>query len=375
MATAVYVRATGIYDDSRATKEIQALAETVEKVVVLAWDRSGDSQEKCGAVFQNHSNVSLRFFPRHINGSIGVKNIGLLLSWFRWIAAELSTIDRVDLIHACNLDTALGVMRFAKKHRCRLVYDIYDYYVDSHSLPRFSRGLVEHLEIRIINRADVTVICTEERRAQIAGASPKKLLIIHNSPDVERLQETEDLFDYVYCGTMNGGRLIQEILDHYPQNSDLRFLFAGYGRHAEKAKLLSEEYEHFHFAGTIPYSEVLKLENQSLVISALYNPSSRNHQLCAPNKFYEALALGKPLIVCEGTGIDKLVAQHKLGRVISYDAERFYAALRALISDRKQLQMTGRSAREIYEQEYHWRIMKDRLTVCYQELLNHPDRR
>lgn len=368
MTTVIYVRATGIYADSRATKEILALSEIAEKVIVLAWDRTGCSAEKCSEIFRDYPGVCFRFFPQKLSGSIGMKNIGILLKWLRWINAELKLIGVADAVHACDLNTVLGTLPFVFKTGCRLVYDIYDYYADSHVLPPGTRGLVAKLENSIISRSDVTIICTEERRAQIAGSHPRKLLVIHNSPDVEKPAETEVKFDYVYCGVMNGGRLIQEILDLYPQNSDLRFLFAGSGVHAQTARQLSEQYEHFHFAGSLPYSEVLELEKQAAVFSAIYSPVSRNHQLCAPNKFYEALAFGKPVIVCEGTGIDRLVEAHGIGSVIPYDAAAFYSALRKLIQSPAQMQRIGIAARELYENEYRWSMMKDRLTECYRQL-------
>ena len=41
---------------------------------------------------------------------------------------------------------------------------------------------------------------------------------------------------------------------------------------------------------------------------------------CVRYKLYEAMALGKPIIVCKNTGIDSFVKENNLGAVINYDA-------------------------------------------------------
>lgn len=114
---------------------------------------------------------------------------------------------------------------------------------------------------------------------------------------------------------------------------------------------------------------MLQLQASSLCISAIYEPSIRNHQLCAPNKFYEALALRKPIIVCRGTGIDSIVEKNNIGIVIDYSAEEFYKAVRFLKANPCIVQQQGLNARKLYEEEYSWSLMKKRLIDAYMRLL------
>lgn len=364
-----YVRATGIYDDSRATKEIMALADFVEHVYVLSWDRNGCAEEKCKEVFQKYNNISLYFFKAEIIGSsIGIKNIDKLIRWNRWVQRILCSLQKIDAVHACNLDSGIGAYRYCRKKKAKLVYDIYDYYIDSHNIPEALQGIVEREEIKIINYADVTVICTEERREQISKANPKKIVVIHNSPNVEEFDDGQEIYDYVYCGTLGGGRLIAEILNQYDFHSDLKFVFAGYGANATIAEELAAKYDNFFFEGSIPYSRVIELEKKAMAISAIYKPDVRNHRLCAPNKFYEALALSKPVIVCKGTGIDKIVEENNCGMTIDYDAEQFYDALQTFKNNGNLTTNMGKNGRSVYDNRYKWSVMREILIKCYKEL-------
>ena len=231
--------------------------------------------------------------------------------------------------------------------------------------PQAQQGTVEGMEIDIIDHAAVTILCTEERIEQIEKAHPKKVIVIHNSPDVPEPETVECVYDYAYCGSLCDMRLIKEILDGYKEHNGFRFAFAGNDKYQKEVKELAGLYGGLEYFGTVPYSEVLEIEKKSKVLSAIYEPSIRNHRLCAPNKFYEALALGKPVIVCRGTGIDRIVEEQKIGMVINYDAEEFYEALTKLVSDDALCAEMGKKARMLYEKEYNWKNMKDRLKGIY----------
>lgn len=365
----LYIRSSNIYDDSRATKEISAFAEKGYKVHVIGWDRDGKARECSEKVFSKYNRtVTVDFFNVHLGGGIGLKNISKLLQWVLWTNKQIKRNSDVDVIHACNLDGVLGVFKYAKRKGIKIIYDIYDYYIDSHSIPKIVEKMIEGLEISIINSSEAIIICTEERKEQIAKANPKKVIVVHNSPNVEQVTNFEEKYDYSYCGSLFGQRLIKEIFDDYRKNENLSFAIAGYGDYSGLAKELSCSFQRFHYYGSISYEHVLKIESETKVISAIYEPTIRNHRLCAPNKFYEALALAKPVIVCRGTGIDQIIANNKAGIVIDYDSEQFYKALKFLINNPKVCKEMGANARYLYEHEYKWEIMEQRLLNLYEEI-------
>lgn len=369
MKTVALIRSTGIYNDSRATKEIYALIEAGYKVLVLGWDRDGVSGARSKEVFCSvSSSVDFFFYEQPLSNGIGMKNIYKLCGWFCWVYKTLKRETNIYAVHACDLDSGVPAYRFCKKKKKKLIYDIYDYYADSRAVPSVLRAIIESVETRIINLAHATVICTEERRAQIGKARPKNLLVIHNSPEISGVPNVEEMYDYVYCGSLAEKRLIREIFEGYEENFDLSFAFAGYGEYGEMAKALQSRNEHFAFLEAIPYSKVLELEAQTKVLAAIYEPTIRNHRLCAPNKFYEALALGKPVIVCKGTGIDKIVESNNIGICIDYDAEQFYAALRSLIASPDERREMGIRARRLYDEKYSWKKMKNILVEFYSKL-------
>ena len=370
MKRVAFIRSDGIYMDSRAIKEITALTEAGYHVMALGWDRDGAALEQCNKIFTGENKPEFYFFDSRVLGIIGgIRNIGVVLKWLRWIYQQLKAIGQIDIIHACDFDTGAAAHYYCKHHKTKLLYDIYDYYVDTHAMPGFLSGIVEKMEINVINNADLTIICTEERKEQISKSKPRDLIVIHNSPDVPEVPDAKVEYDYAYCGDLIDIRLIDEIFRHYKENDDLHCYFVGNGDLVSAAEQLDSQYDRFTFGGrALPYSEVLLLESKAMCLAAIYDPSYRNHQLCAPNKFYEALALAKPVIVCKGTGIDKIVEEYNIGIVIDYNAPAFYNAIRELKDQPALRESMGRNARDLYDEKYRWSIMKERLIQAYARL-------
>lgn len=364
-----YIRATGIYDDSRATKEIMALASNGYNVHVIGWDRDGLALKRCKELFKEQ-NVEFSFFGQNVGSKIGLKGIFKMLGFIRFVMGTLrKSKDRIDIVHACNLDAGWGAYLVCKNLKIPMVYDIYDYYIDSHKIPRVLIPLIECMEIAVINHSKCTIICTKERMEQLQKADPKKVVVIYNSPNIQETVHVDPRWDYAYCGSLGRLRLIQEILAEYPKHQNMKFVFAGSGVYAKQAQLLSEEYENFTFLGSLSYQDVLDVERQAKIISAIYEPSIRNHRLCAPNKFYESLALGKPVIVCKHTGIDVIVKEHDLGAVIDYSATEFYNALEDLTKNENRCMQISDRARKIYEEKYNWTLMEQNLLQMYREII------
>lgn len=371
MKTIMYVRANGIYSDSRATKEITSLLKNGYRVLIVGWDREGNSEERCLQVFGQYiERIEFFMYEHTVKDHVGFKNIGKLYKWLKHVdGVFIQNKNTINAVHACNLDTILFCYKKCKKYGIKIIYDIFDYYVDGHaSIPYYLKPIVEKLEIDIINSADVTIICTEERREQIAKATPKKLIVIHNTPEVELLKN-DIIYDYFYCGTFCFQRLIGEIFDNYENNSDLNIGFAGYGLYKDQAIELDNEFNNFSYLGQIMYKDCLINESKSVCLSAIYEPTIRNHRLCAPNKFYESLALGKPVIVCRGTGIDKIVEQNNIGIVINYDVREFYDAVRYLKDNPELCLEMGIKARKLYDSVFSWKLMEEVLLNSYLEVL------
>lgn len=140
---------------------------------------------------------------------------------------------------------------------------------------------------------------------------------------------------------------------------------AGMGKLSEYAKQASEKYGNINFHGMINYEEALDLYTKCDVMFAIYDPSVPNHRYSAPNKVYEAMMNGKPIIVAKNTSVDKIVERENMGFVIEYNKDSFEKILSTISNDESILKKYGKNAINAYR-KYSWEEMKKRLIDIYE---------
>jgi len=299
-----------------------------------------------------------------------------MLGFEVWLYRELNRLkDRYSIIHSCDLDTGFIGSRIARRHNKKHVYDIFDYYIDSRELPKQIEKRVEEIEINVINKAHVTIICGEWREAQLEKATPRKLIVVYNTPYVNTdnasmkvIKSDSNKIKLAYVGILQDKRLLREVLEEIKKDPSIELHIGGFGALSEEIEKSSLEYENIFFYGSLNYDDVLALEKDSSILFATYDPTLRNHRYSAPNKVFEAMALGLPIIVCRNTGIDELVTRHKTGIAISYDAKELVASVYELFSNKDNLEKMKNRALELYGSTYNWNTMGQLLSKTYSEL-------
>ena len=364
-----YIRSTSIINDSRASKEITSLINNGYEVTVFGWDRDSRLSNKNQINLNNNTVATYVFKFQAKYGASFVTLFGLLL-FNLWLLFKLNKlIEHFDIIHSCDLDCGYVSSKVASKYNKKFVYDIYDYYSDSRQMPKFLKGLIKNKEDRVIDKSDITIICGEWRKIQLQDSTPKKLIVIHNSPNInysyfDLVKGEHSKIRVCYVGILQDGRLLLDILKAFTKNPDFELHIGGFGKYEKDFEDASKRYSNIFYYGSLQYDYVLSLESDCDVLFATYDPSITNHQFSAPNKVYESMALGKPVVVCKGTGIDELVANLECGIVVNYDSKDFIRALKNLQHNQFS-KFDPEKIRKTFIDNYCWNVMEKRLIEAY----------
>ena len=361
-----YIRSTSIINDSRASKEITTLINNGYEVIIIGWDRQ--SLIEGDIITINNKDVKAIMFKYKSAYGVSLKSLIGMLKFQFFIKRTLKKYkSKIDIIHACDFDTGYIACNFAKKNKKKIVYDIYDYYVDSRPTNKVLSKIIQTKEDDVINHADITIICGEWRKKQIRTSNPKNVLVIHNSPNIyfdsKGVKNKKIVLGYV--GVLQSDRLIMEIANEVINHKEFELKIGGFGPYEEQLKNMTKKYSNIKFYGSMKYEEVLKLESKCDFLFATYNPDIPNHKYSAPNKIYEAMALGKPIAVCKGTGIDDIISKNNLGVVCKYDASDVLKS----IKDYQSLNTyNSKEAKRLFREKYSWDIMEKKLIEAYKKI-------
>lgn len=370
----ILLRSNPVDPDSRVEKEANSLIGAGYKVEILAWDRSAKYKIRESTLSLSNGHVKIHRLGIPAEFGAGIKNLkAFLVFQFKTFIWLLKNRDKFNIIHACDFDTAFTGYQVAKFFNKKLVFDIFDYlFTETNGKYSLFKKFIVNLQHKIINHADGTIICTEKRIEQLAGSKPKKLAVIHNSPPefkevLRKKSLNEDKVKIVYAGILQDERFLIELGEVVKDLDDCELHIAGFGKYEKHFKNLGETNSNIIFYGKLSYEKVLELENSCDIMTAIYEPSSE-HSFAAPNKFYEALMLGKPVIMVKGTGMSEVISQYDIGELIDCDKESLNGAIRNLIKRKDEWGAISSRMRKLYSQSYSWDEMEDRQQQFYREL-------
>lgn len=371
----VLIRSNPVSPDPPVEKVANTLIANDYDVSIIGWDRGSDIAERNENLTLEHGIVKIIRFgiPAMFDGGIK-KNLVPLAKFqirlYKWLKKHK---DEYDIIHSFDFDTGFIANKISIKYNKYLIYHILDFYIDSHNVPsKFLKSKVKNAEFAIINNADVTIICTEKRREQIYGSMPKKLEIIHNTP--KAVNQISDSYcelrnstrcKIVYVGILAGSRFLREIIRFVEQDNRFEFHIGGFGIMENEVAEAAKRCGRIFYYGKLPYDKTLSLEQDCDIMTAIYDPEVPNHKFAAPNKFYESLMLGKPVVMAHNTGFDEIIKSNDIGCLIEFSENGLSIGLNKLIDAKDEWPAMSQRMKKLYKEQYSWAEMERRLIELY----------
>lgn len=339
---------------------------------MLGWDRGGELpvEEELDGVKVNRLRIRAGY-------ARGVLNLWPLIRWQLGLLSWLVRKRReYDLVHACDFDTILPALFCKWVFGKKVVYDIFDFYADHlRATPAWITRLIRKVDLWAIGQADGVILVDDARKQQISSARPRRLTVIYNSPEDARVEpdSTEDRGEcclrLAYIGLLQVERGLLGLLEVLETHPEWVLELAGFGGDQELILTRARQLPNVIWHGRIPYERALAISISAQVLIALYDPIIPNHRFASPNKLFEAMMLGKPIIVAQGTNMDLIAKEEGFGLLVKYgDLPELESALIKLAQDPGLRSDLSQRAREAYDRSYGWHIMEQKLGRFYSQI-------
>ena len=159
----------------------------------------------------------------------------------------------------------------------------------------------------------------------------------------------------LYVGVLGFDRYTRELIDIFSRLApDYSLDLVGSSTPEFRAELEREidarALSNIRIKDPIPYGEMSSLIRNYDVGIALYKNNCLGNYYCAPNKVYDYLMNGVPVVANDYPGLHKVLEEGKLGACIKeVDVECFRAALELIVSERRWENITDEVRRK-----YSW---------------------
>jgi glycosyltransferase involved in cell wall biosynthesis len=316
--------------------------------------------------------------------------VGPLLTLVAFNRATAARLPPADLYWVHGSRQLLAVALRARRLRVPFVYDAHDFYADAvrnnPSLTRLQRRtlwLDRVVERACVPLAAARVTVSDGVRELQEDRFKRPFAVLHNAHDPRldrpasddlraRLGLGDAAFLLVAVGNAKTGTAFEPAftaLAALPEHVHLAFV----GRDYDDAARLAHERglaERVHFVAPLPPTEVTSFIRSADAAAILYFPLTPNFVSALPNRLFQAIAAGLPLLYPGRlTAIHALCREHGVGIEIDpEDAGSLEATLRGLLDDPAELARLREKARNAAA-ALSWERDEERLLALVRDLM------
>lgn len=246
--------------------------------------------------------------------------------YYTIIKTILSTRKNTDLFYFFTFDFAL--LGFLLLKRNQYVYEIGDFaYL---SLPKSIVNILTYLDLRIIKNSYRTILTSEGFKNYLNEKSKKtnsNLIVIPNKPPVEILKFPRKTHEFKSANKLRFGfvgilrypntvfKIVKLVAKKFPQHE---FVFYGDGGLKNQFLELTKKYKNLHYKGQFKNPDDLgKIYDEFDIHIACYDITGLNQKLAEPNKLYESIYFGNPIIATKNSFFGDKVSKSNIGYTLS----------------------------------------------------------
>ena len=366
--------ANSIIYDPRVQKIISSLCKKYS-IIALGWNRDGVPQEKINNYFAKLELFKLKtsvWKPSLVR--IFTRLLIFFPPFWMWVLIKLF-IYRPKVVHACDLDSILPCYIYKILFRKKLVFDVFDRYAMALIPARFKRlySLINFFEEFFSEHSDALIVAGGEKVLRTLKKKPKHFAVVMNCPqdyfinnEKSKPQENDDNFKLVYTGGIRKDRALESVAEAIRELKSINFVIAGPIIDKEVLHKM-QQLQSVTYQGLLPPIKALSLEASSDILVAFYSPQILWNNLTLPNKLFEAMMCGVPII----TNIaHEIVNETGCGIIVEYDnVGQLKETIIKLRDDPNLRKRLGENGRKAFLEKYNWDIMEQRLYKIYGYLI------
>ncbi|USU03403.1 glycosyltransferase (plasmid) [Sphingomonadaceae bacterium OTU29LAMAA1] len=347
----LFVRSIDVDTDARLRRFISALRQRSRPYFITYWHRRDEppTNDPFRVPFCHAAPIGARW-----------RNAVGLAMWNLHIARTIWRYRRsLTSVQAIDLDCALTAGCCCFLLGIPFIFDIYDSYPDSRSMHGVVATAARRIEGWLAKRAALTIIADAGRRRQHGIADDVDVMVVENVPATDWSQTL--MPDLVpgrpivlgYLGNLETRhRGLEDVLTLVAGDDRYRLLIAGTGALEQTVRQAANACDRIVFFGPVEHHDGMALMARCHILLGLYYLSVPNHRYAAPNKYYEHLILGRPLLTTRSTPPGNRVRQHETGWAVDDGAASIEACLGDLVDDHAAIVTAGARARALWDRNY-----------------------
>lgn len=304
---------------------------------------------------------------------------------YNWQLYRFGLKHRPDVIHANDLDTLPGSTLIARRCRIPLVYDSHELFVEQAPLAKKwkERLAWKMMETVLIRRVDhVITVCdsiADELRQRYDLPRP---IVIRNVPLFQpswrttRIHETLNLPPeqkiVLYQGGLLRGLGLERLVEIGLYLKSTLLVLIGSGPLEDDLKKIVYEKNlsaRVKFIPWVPFRDLAEYTAAADLGLVVFTGHGLNTRYALPNKLFEYLMAGLPVIGSPLPEIERIIRQYDVGHVCGLEnLQKLAAKIEEFVNDNNAFQRYRENVRQA-ARELNWEVEQKKLQDMYQNLV------
>jgi glycosyltransferase involved in cell wall biosynthesis len=305
-------------------------------------------------------------------------------------------VEPHDIWHGMWAGSLPALEQVRAVHGGRTVYDARDVFLRSRMfdhMPRWQRLILTRYESRWAKAADAVIQVSPEYAAMTRrDLGLDHVAVVRNcpehwdppSPRPDRIRELLGIPTstriVLYQGRVMGDRGIEEAMEAILEVPDAVLVVMGFGNQNGDQSTRDPYLEQsqrapyrgrVHVIDPVPPTQLLSWSASADIMVMAVQPRSENHRYMTPQKLWEALAAGVPVVAADLPGFRSVVGEVGCGELVDPTSPTAIAAgIRRLLDlGPEGLRAVGDRGLAAAHDRYNWEVQAEVLEAIYADLL------
>jgi glycosyltransferase involved in cell wall biosynthesis len=287
----------------------------------------------------------------------------------------LLMFSKADIFLSNDLDTLLANTFAARLKRKKLVYDSHELFTEVPELAdkKFKKKIWLFVEKICIKKANRSYTVCEPIADYYNDLYNINMKVIRNLPTKKQVSsdfaQRENVL--IYQGAMNKERGIEMMIEAIAGIENCRFYIAGKGNLEDSLKKMTKELnitDKVYFTGVLDFEPLHQLTQTAKIGFSLEQGNSLNYKYALPNKIFDYIQAGVPVICSKLPEMKKIIDGYSTGVAVNIkDADELRELIIALLNDKAKLEIFHNNCIKAAE-VLNWENEKDKLLEVFADL-------
>lgn len=279
--------------------------------------------------------------------------------------------NKPDVYHCHEPGSLLIGVILSKIHGSKVVYDVHENWGSLTATSSIAFKQIQPLiepyvilmENLLVPHAACVISVSESVQMRLRAYNDNHILV-YNYPlliDSDTSNNTDRLFDCVYTGAVSvkrGSAILKQVAE---MDKNIRFNIIGESDISMP--------DNVTVTGWVPFTKLEAETLKSKIGLVLFQPNHCNNIIGLPQKLFEYMHCGIPVIAPDFPEIRQIVNKANCGILVDVTSpESIYKAIRILLDNPDMYKTMGENARRFIENEYNWKTQEAKLLQVYERI-------